>query len=94
MSGWGSKSTSHRDTQLLLSQLLLSHLLLSHLLLRKLEGIGVRGDIEILHLALQLLELIGQLLLLWNHAHVDVLLMGRGDLLLLLLEHLNLLCQS
>lgn len=69
-------------------------LLLTHLLLWELECIGVRGDLEVLHLALQLLELIGQLLLLRNHAHVDVLLVGRGDLLLLLLQHLNLLSEG
>ena len=35
-----------------------------------------------------------QLLLLGYHAHVDVLLVGSGDLLLLLLQELDLLLQS
>ena len=64
-----------------------------HLLL-ELILVGVGRDIEILHLALQLLKLVGQLLLLWNHAHVDILLVRSSDLLLLLLEHLNLLGES
>lgn len=34
-----------------------------------------------------------QLLLGLKHAHADVLLMGGGDLLLLLLQHLYLLCE-
>jgi hypothetical protein len=59
--------------------------LLGHLL-RKLEvvrrGIG--------HLALHLE--VTQLLLLRNHAHVDVLLVRRRNLLLLMLQNLNLLC--
>lgn len=68
-------------------------MVLSHLLLRELECIGVRGYVEILHLTLQLLKLIGQLLLLRDHAHVDVLLVRRSNLLLLLLQHLDLLGQ-
>ena len=42
-------------------------------------------DVEVLHLALQLLKLIRQLLLLWNHAHVYILLVRCRYLLLLLL---------
>lgn len=69
-------------------------MLLSHLcLLWKLEAARL-GDIEILHLALQLLELVRQLLLLWNHAHVYILLVRCRNLLLLLLQHLNLLGKS
>ena len=34
------------------------------------------------------------MLLLWYHAHVDILLVRGGDLLLLLLQHLDLLCKS
>ena len=62
-------------------------------LLLVLEVIGVRYA-EALHLRLKLLELGGQLLLLWNHAHVDVLLMSGSNLLLLLLKHFNLLLKS
>lgn len=48
-------------------------------------------EVHDLHLALQLLELGRQLLLLGDHAHVDILLVSGGDLLLLLLEHFDLL---
>lgn len=34
---------------------------------------------------------VGQLLLRWDDAHIDVLLMGGSDLLLLLLQEFNLL---
>ena len=68
--------------------------LLAHWLLLKLEGARVWRDIEVLHLTLQLLELVGQLLLLWDHAHVDILLVGCGDLLLLRLQHFDLLCEG
>lgn len=73
------------------AQMLLSHLLL----LWELVGTRVGRDAQVLHLTLQLLELIRQLLLLRDHAHVDVLLVRRGYLLLLLLKHFNLLgkCQ-
>jgi hypothetical protein len=42
---------------------------------------------------LELLRLSGKLLLLGNHAHVDILLVGCGDLLLLCLQHLDLLSE-
>ena len=35
-----------------------------------------------------------QLLLLWDHSHVDILLVRGSDLLLLLLQELNLLLQG
>ena len=64
-------------------------LLLLLLLLRELKCIVV-GD-----LALHLGEgLVGELLLGLNHTQVDILLVGRGDLLLLLLKELNLLSES
>ena len=88
MSAGSTHTASHWNSELLLLLLLL---LLCHLLLLELELVGVGGDVEVLHLALQLLELVGQLLLLWDDAHVDVLLVGGGDLLLLLLEHFDLL---
>jgi hypothetical protein len=75
------------NTKLLLTDL--AHLSLLHLL----ESIVVLVDLKILHLALQLLILRGKLLLLGNHAHVDILLVGCGDLLLLCLQHLNLLSE-
>lgn len=81
MSAWLCDTAGHGDAKVLLSHLTL---------LWKLEGTGL-GDIEVLHLALQLLELIRQLLLLGDHAHVDILLVRGGDLLLLLLQHLDLL---
>jgi len=78
-------ATSHRHAKLLL---------LTHLgLLELAKLIRVRRDIQTLHLALQLLELVGQLLLLWYHAHVDILLVCGGNLLLLLLEHFDLLSE-
>lgn len=43
---------------------------------------------------MQLLVLSRELLLLRDHAHVDILLVGSGDLLLLLLQHFNLLGES
>ena len=82
MCRWRRHPTCHRNAKVLLA----------HWLLLKLE-VGVRRDIEILHLTLQLLKLVGQLLLLRDHAHVDILLVGGGDLLLLRLQHLNLLCE-
>ena len=84
MSRATSDSTRHRDAEVLSAHA-------AHGLLLKLEGLRVRRDPEVLHLTLELLELRGQLLLLWDHAHVDVLLVGGGDLLLLLLQHLYLL---
>lgn len=69
-------------------------MLLAHLLLWELEGIGGRGNVEILHLTLQLLVLLREGLLLGYHAHVDILLVGSSDLLLLLLEHFDLLSES
>jgi hypothetical protein len=78
-----SHASSHRDAEL------------AHLgLLRELESGGVRGYVEVLHLALQLLELVGKLLLLRDHSHVNILLVCGSDLLLLLLEHFDLLGQS
>ena len=71
--------------------MLLTHLLL---LLWELEGGRVGRNVEILHLALQLLELIRELLLLRYHSHVDILLVCGSDLLLLLLQHLYLLSKS
>ena len=68
--------------------------LLAHLLLRELERLWIGRNVEILHLTLQLLKLVWQLLLLRYHAHVDILLVGGGDLLLLLLQHLYLLGES
>jgi hypothetical protein len=82
VSAGSTHTTSHRYSKLLL---------LCHLLLLELELVGVGREVEVLHLALQLLELVGQLLLLWDDAHVDVLLVGGGDLLLLLLKHFDLL---
>lgn len=71
-----------------------TEMLLAHLcLLRELEADGL-VDVEVLHLALQLLKLIRQLLLLWNHAHVYILLVRCRYLLLLLLQHFNLLGKS
>jgi hypothetical protein len=62
------------------------------LLGKMLEGSEtVWADAEVLHLGLELLVLSWQLLLLGNHAHANILLVGRGDLLLLLLKSFNLL---
>ena len=83
-------ATSHGYAELLLCELLLCQLLL----LLELELIGVGRDVHVLHLALQLLKLRRQLLLRWDDAHVDELLVLGGDSLLFLLEHLNLLCKS
>ena len=66
---------------------------LAHLALLHLESIVVLVDLKILHLALKLLILGGKLLLLRDHAHVDILLVGCGDLLLLCLQHLDLLSE-
>lgn len=64
-------------------------LLLLLLLLRELECVVV-GD-----LALHLGEgLVGELLLGLNHTQVDILLVGCGDLLLLLLKEFDLLSES
>jgi hypothetical protein len=56
-------------------------LLLRHLLW-ELELVAVGRHVR--HLTLHLLKIL-HLLLLWYHAHVDILLMGCGNLLLLLL---------
>lgn len=85
MRGCLSHTTSHGDAKVLLAHLRL---------LWELEGRRIRSYVEILHLALQLLELIGELLLLRDHTHVNILLVCGSDLLLLLLEHFDLLCQS
>ena len=61
-------------------------------MLHLLEGI-VLVDLKVLHLSLQLFVLGRKLLLLRDHAHVDILLMSSGDLLLLCLQHLNLLSE-
>jgi hypothetical protein len=61
-------------------------------LLRKLEVAGMRGNVG--HLPLHLEVGAGQVLLRLYHAHVDVLLVGGGNLLLLLLEDFDLLCNS
>jgi len=79
-------AASHRNAKLLLTDL-------AHLALLHLECTVVLVDLEILHLALELLILSGKLLLLGNHAHVDILLVGCGDLLLLCLQHLDLLSE-
>lgn len=64
-------------------------LLLLLLLLRELECIVVRD------LTLHLSEgLVGELLLGLDHAQVYILLVGRGNLLLLLLKEFNLLGES
>lgn len=76
---------SHRNTKRLLRLLLLLNLL---------------GKLELRHSSHGALALVSrkvdgwQLLLLWDHAHVDVLLVGSGNLLLLLLQELDLLLQS
>ena len=87
MSTRHAHTASHGNTKLLLTNL--AHLSLLHLL----EGIVVLVDLKILHLALQLLILRGKLLLLRDHTHVDILLVGSGDLLLLCLQHLDLLSE-
>ena len=79
-------AAGHGDAKLLLTDL-------AHLTLLHLESIVVLVDLEILHLALKLLILGGKLLLLGDHAHVDILLVGCGDLLLLCLQHLDLLSE-
>jgi hypothetical protein len=81
-------TAGHGNTKLLLLTDL-AHLTLLHLL----EGIAVLVDLQVLHLALQLLILCRKLLLLRDHAHVNILLVGCGDLLLLCLQHLNLLSE-
>ena len=86
MAGRGSHTASHRNTELLLTHL--AHLAMLHLL----EGV-VLVDLEILHLSLQLFVLGRKLLLLRDHAHVDILLVSSSDLLLLCLQHLNLLSE-
>lgn len=63
------------------------HMLLRHLL-RELICICVRGDIG--HLPLHL-EVAGKVLLRLDHAHVDILLVRRSNLLLLLLQNFDLL---
>lgn len=85
-------AAGHRNTELLL---LLRLSDLSHLaLLQLLESVVVLlGDLEVLHLTLKLLILGGKLLLLRDHAHVDILLVGCGNLLLLCLQHFNLLSE-
>lgn len=87
MATWGAQASSHGHTKLLLTDL--AHLALLQLL----EGVVVLVDLKILHLALQLLVLSRKLLLLWDHAHVNVLLVSCSDLLLLCLQHLNLLSE-
>lgn len=82
----GSHTAGHRNAELLLAHL--AHLAMLHLL----EGV-VLVDLKVLHLSLQLFVLGRKLLLLRDHAHVDVLLVGSGDLLLLCLQHLNLLSE-
>ena len=66
-----------------------SKMLLRHLL-GELEAICVRRYIG--HLALHLEIGTGKVLLGLNHPHVNVLLMSGSDLLLLLLENFDLLC--
>jgi hypothetical protein len=80
-------TASHGNTKLLLADL--SHLALRHLL----EGIVVLVHLKVLHLTLQLLILCRKLLLLRDHTHVDILLVSCGNLLLLCLQHLNLLSE-
>jgi hypothetical protein len=80
-------TAGHGNTKLLLLTDL-AHLTLLHLL----EGV-VLVDLQVLHLALQLLILGRKLLLLRDHAHVDILLVSCGDLLLLCLQHLDLLSE-
>lgn len=67
--------------------------LLLHLIGELEAGLGS----QVLHLLLErvISSTRSQLLRWWNHAHVDILLVGRLDLLLLLLEELDLLldCQ-
>lgn len=82
----GSHTAGHWNANLLLTHL--THLAMLHLL----EGI-VLVDLKVLHLSLQLFVLGRKLLLLRDHAHVDILLMSSGDLLLLCLQHLNLLSE-
>jgi hypothetical protein len=65
------------------AQLLLLLLLLLGEVLKRREAVG--ADAEVLHLSLELLVLSRQLLLLRNHAHANILLVGGSDLLLLLL---------
>jgi hypothetical protein len=79
-------AAGHGNAKLLLSDL-------AHLALLHLESIVVLVDLKILHLTLQLLILCRKLLLLRDHAHVDILLVGCGDLLLLCLQHLDLLSE-
>lgn len=87
MAAGDAQASSHGNTKLLLTDL--AHLALLHLL----EGIVVLADLKVLHLALQLLVLCRKLLLLWDHAHVNILLVSCGDLLLLCLQHLDLLSE-
>jgi hypothetical protein len=88
-----SHAACHGNLQILwVAQLRLLLLLLSEMLE---GGEAVRADAEVLHLVLhlclELLVLSRQLLLLGNHAHANILLMGSSDLLLLLLKSFNLL---
>lgn len=88
MAAGDTHTSGHGNTKLLrLSNL--AHLALLHLL----ESVVVLVDLKVLHLALQLLVLRGKLLLLWDHTHVYILLVSCGDLLLLCLQHLNLLSE-
>ncbi len=63
-------------------------LLLLHLL-RELKGVCVRRHVR--HLALDRIAACAGHLLRGHHAHVDILLVSGSNLLLLLLEHLDLL---
>jgi hypothetical protein len=67
-------------------------LLLGHLLhlLGELVVVDLGRDIGNLALHLEVAELLLRL----DHAHVNILLVRRGDLLLLLLEDLDLLCDG
>jgi hypothetical protein len=67
-------------------------LLLGHLLhlLGELVVVDLGRDIGDLALHLEVAELLLRL----DHAHVNILLVRRGDLLLLLLEDLDLLCDG
>jgi hypothetical protein len=71
--------------------LLLAHL--AHLAMLHLLESVVLVDLKVLHLSLQLFVLGRKLLLLRDHAHVDILLVSSGDLLLLCLQHLDLLSE-
>ena len=79
--GGGLGGSVHWNSEMLL--------LLGHLL-GKLVVVDLGRDVG--HLALHLE--VAQLLLWLNHTHVDILLVCCGDLLLLLLEDFNLLCNG